>query len=62
MKTSELRRLLIKNGWRIIRNGAKHDLFGHPERPDIQIPIGRHGSQEVPKGTANQILKDAGLK
>ncbi|MDR0815524.1 MAG: type II toxin-antitoxin system HicA family toxin [Bacteroidales bacterium] len=62
MKTSELRRLLAKNGWTVIRNGARHDLFGHTDHPEIQIPVGRHGAQEIPTGTANKILKDAGIK
>jgi predicted RNA binding protein YcfA (HicA-like mRNA interferase family) len=26
------------------------------------IPVGKHGTKEVPQGTANKILKQAGLK
>ena len=29
---------------------------------DYFIPVGRHPSKEVPKGTLNKMLKDAGIK
>lgn len=61
MKTSELLKLLKKNGCKFVKNGSNHDLWYSPiTGKDIWIP--RHKSQEVPKGTANAILKDEGLK
>jgi predicted RNA binding protein YcfA (HicA-like mRNA interferase family) len=63
VKVSELRRVLEKNGWYIVRHGANHDLYGHPERlNEPPVPVGRHMSKEIKKGTANSILKQAGLK
>lgn len=61
MKYSELLKRIKAVGWRLHRHGKKHDLYRHPTRSG-QIPIGRHLSQEVPKGTEQKILKDAGLK
>lgn len=61
MKVSELLKILKKDGWELYRNGKRHDIYRHPTK-DGQIPIPRHGSQEVAKGTEQQILKDAGLK
>lgn len=58
---NEVLKLLKKDGWVLYRNGSRHDLYRHPTKPN-QIPIPRHGSQELPKGTLNNILKDAGLK
>ncbi len=59
MKGSEIKRKLIKAGWYCVRNGARHDLYGHKDRPGVLIPIPRHEAKEVPKGTANNILKAA---
>lgn len=60
MKFSELYRKLEKEGWYIERTN-KHHIFRHPMTKKI-IPVGKHGSEEVPKGTLNSILKAAGLK
>lgn len=61
MKVSELWKLLKKDGWFIHREGHKHTLLHHPTKAG-QIALPRHGSQEVATGTANAILKQAGLK
>ena len=60
MKFSELYRKLERDGWYIERT-AKHHIYVHPNKPG-KIPVGKHGSDEVPKGTLNSILKTAGLK
>jgi len=63
MKVSELRRIIEKHGWYIIRNGSRHDLYAHPERlNEPPIPVSRHMTQEMKKGTALSILKKIGLK
>lgn len=61
MKFSELRRLLEKAGCEIKRNGANHDIYYSPISEN-SFPVGRHLSQEVPTGTLNSILKQAGLR
>ena len=61
MKTSELRRLVEKDGWYIKRHGAKHDIYVHPTKPNV-LQIGRHSSEEVKKGTCEDTLKKAGLR
>jgi len=60
MKFSELYRILEENGWEK-KKGTKHIKYVHPDFPK-PIPVGRHKSQEVPTGTLNAILKEAGLK
>ena len=63
MKTSELRRLIERAGWVIVRNGANHDIYKHPNRLNERgVAVGRHSSQEIPKGTEQKILKAVGLK
>jgi predicted RNA binding protein YcfA (HicA-like mRNA interferase family) len=61
MKFAELQRKLEKEGWYIART-AKHHIYVHPDKPGVQIPIGKHKSEEVATGTLNKILKLAGLK
>ena len=62
MKCSELFRMLKKDGWYIYREGkGSHKLMRHPEKPG-EVLFADHGSNEVPKGTLNKVLKDAGLK
>jgi len=60
MKFSELYRLLEGNGWEEKR-GKKHQKYVHPDF-QFPIPVGRHPSKEVPKGTLEAILKKVGLK
>lgn len=60
MKFLELQRKLERDRWYIKRTGDHH-IYVHPTKPGI-IPVGKHGTKEVPKDTANNILKMAGLK
>lgn len=61
MKYSELRSILENAGCWIKRNGGNHDIYYSPIS-ESNFPVGRHKSQEVPTGTLNKILKQAGLK
>jgi predicted RNA binding protein YcfA (HicA-like mRNA interferase family) len=60
MKTQELDKLLKKSKCRIIRHGAKHDIW-YSEITEKQFSVPRHKA-EIPVGTLNNILRDAGLK
>jgi Predicted periplasmic or secreted lipoprotein len=61
MKTRELEKLLKKNGCILTQHGKKHDeWYSEKTRKKFRIP--RHPSKEVATGTAEKILKDAGLK
>ena len=60
MKFSELQRKLQKDGWYIERTN-KHHIYAHAIKQG-KIPVGKHGNDEVPKGTLMSILKAAGLK
>jgi predicted RNA binding protein YcfA (HicA-like mRNA interferase family) len=59
MKFSELYRLLEKEGWEL-KQGGKHAKYVKSGFPPV--PVGRHPSKEVPTGTLNAILREAGLK
>ena len=60
MKTQELIKLLKKNNCYILRNGSRHDIW-YSEITQKQFPLPRHKA-EIPTGTLNNILKDAGVK
>jgi len=60
MRGSELLKLLSDNGCYLEKHGRGHDRWYSPITGKKFI-VPRH-SKEVPTGTANSILKDAGLK
>ena len=61
MKYSELIKILENTGCYVKRNGGNHDWYYSP-KTEQNFPVGRHKTQEVPKGTLNSILKKAGIK
>jgi predicted RNA binding protein YcfA (HicA-like mRNA interferase family) len=61
LKTSELLKKLKSIGCYISREGTNHDIWFSP-KTGKEFPVWRHPSKEIPSGTANRIMKDAGLK
>ena len=60
MRTSELKRILQQAGCTKVREGRRHEIWRSPITGK-EFPIGRH-NQEIKKGTAEAILKEAGIK
>jgi len=61
VKSSELVKLLKQDGWFIVRQSGSHMIMEHPvKKGKVVCPF--HSSQEVGKGLALKIMKDAGLK
>ena len=59
MKGKELIKILKKDGWKIDRiNGSHHIL--KKEDKTITVPV--HSNRDIPNGTYNAIIKQAGLK
>lgn len=61
MRFSELVRLLEKNGFKIIKEKGSVRYYTKAGLQRL-IRVDYHGSKEVPTGTYNAILKDAGIK
>jgi predicted RNA binding protein YcfA (HicA-like mRNA interferase family) len=61
MKCDELFKLLKKNGWKEVRQKGSHKIL-RKEGVKNTIVFPYHRGKEVPTGTANSILKQAGLK
>ena len=59
MKANELIKLLEKNGFILQRIKGSHHLYKHPNGKRTVVPL---HNKDIPKGTLNAILKQAGLK
>ncbi len=58
MKWSELKKLLIKQGYVFDSHGKKHDVY---IKGNDKVIIPRHDSKEAPKGTYEKLKKQIGL-
>lgn len=57
--SSDLIRLVERDGWVLVKVKGSHHQFKHPtKKGKVTIP---HPKKDVPEGTAKSILKQAGL-
>jgi predicted RNA binding protein YcfA (HicA-like mRNA interferase family) len=61
VKVREVVRLIESDGWSLVRTKGSHRQFQHPTKPGTVTIAGNPGV-EVPSGTLNSVLKQAGLK
>jgi predicted RNA binding protein YcfA (HicA-like mRNA interferase family) len=61
MKVREAIMLIEDDGWFLVRTRGSHRHFKHPTKPGLVTIAGQPGV-DIPKGTMNSILKQAGLK
>jgi mRNA interferase HicA len=61
MKSSELQRKLKRAGWFEVRQSGSHIIMRHNDKTNMLV-VPRHGTKEVAKGLAEDLLKQAGLK
>ena len=61
MKVRELVKLLEEDGWYLVRTRGSHRQFHHPSKLGTVTVSGKSGV-DVPLGTLNSVLKQAGLK
>jgi mRNA interferase HicA len=59
MKSTELHKLIKKNGWLHIRTKGSHYIY---EKDGKTYPAPFHAAKEVGKGIENKIKKEMGLK
>lgn len=52
---------LEEDGWRLARTKGSHRQYHHPTKPGT-VTVAGHPSVDIPQGTLNNILKQAGLK
>jgi predicted RNA binding protein YcfA (HicA-like mRNA interferase family) len=61
MKVRELIKLLEDDGWHQARMRGSHRQFKHSSKPGTVTVAGKP-NVDIPPGTLNNILKQAGLK
>jgi len=61
MKIKELIKLIQSDGWVEARQRGSHRQFKHPTKPGTVTVAGKPNI-DVPPGTLNNVLKQAGLK
>ena len=61
MKVREAIRLIEDDGWFLVRTKGSHRQFHHAIKKGTVTVAGQPGI-DIPKGTLNSILKQAGLK
>ena len=61
MKVNELIEILEADGWFLVRTKGSHRQFHHPSKKGTVTVAGK-GSVDIPPGTLNSALKQAGLK
>jgi predicted RNA binding protein YcfA (HicA-like mRNA interferase family) len=61
MKFRDLITLIEKDGWLLSSQEGSHRQYKHPTKSG-KVTIAGEPSKDVPKGTLNSILRQAGLK
>jgi predicted RNA binding protein YcfA (HicA-like mRNA interferase family) len=61
MKVREVIRQIKRDGWYLVNQEGSHRQYKHPSKPG-RVTIAGHLSDDLPPGTLNSILKQAGLK
>jgi predicted RNA binding protein YcfA (HicA-like mRNA interferase family) len=61
MNVRDVLTLLKNDGWAIVRTRGSHRQLKHPTKRG-RVTVAGKPSHELPPGTLNSILKQAGLK
>jgi predicted RNA binding protein YcfA (HicA-like mRNA interferase family) len=61
MKVRDVIKLIEEDGWFHVRTRGSHRHYKHPTKPGL-VTIAGHPGVDMPKGTLNSVLKQAGLK
>ena len=61
MKVREIIKIIEWDGWFQVRQRGSHRQFHHRTKPGT-VTIAGAMNDDIPKGTANSVLKQAGLK
>ena len=61
MKFRDVINMIEQDGWRLVRTTGSHQQYRHSIKPGTVTVAGKP-NLDVPPGTLNSILKQAGLK
>ena len=63
MKYRDLVRQVEADGWELVRTVGSHQQYRHSTKPGtVTISCGGKMAKDVPVGTLNSVLRQAGLK
>ncbi|MHA3736031.1 type II toxin-antitoxin system HicA family toxin [Pseudomonas sp. Eth.TT006] len=60
MRSREMIRMIEEDGWYLVATKGSHHQYKHPHKSG-RVTV-KHPDSDLPKGTINSILKQAGLK
>ena len=60
MDSREVIRMIEEDGWCLVRVKGSHHQYKHSTKPGL-VTV-KHPTKDMPKGTLNNIKKQAGLK
>lgn len=61
MKVREAIRMLEQDGWALVATRGSHRQYKHPSKTG-RVTVAGKPADDLPPGTLNSILKQAGLK
>jgi len=61
MKIRDIIKMLETDGWILVVTKGSHRQYKHPEKSG-RVTVAGHPGDDIPPGTYNSILKQAGLK
>jgi predicted RNA binding protein YcfA (HicA-like mRNA interferase family) len=53
--------MIEKDGWKHVRTTGSHKHYQHPAKSGT-VTVAAQGNDDIPRGTMNSMLKQAGLK
>jgi predicted RNA binding protein YcfA (HicA-like mRNA interferase family) len=61
MKTRDVLKLIEEDGWYQVRQRGSYRQYRHPQKLG-RVTVAGHPRDDVPPGTLNNILRQAGLQ
>jgi predicted RNA binding protein YcfA (HicA-like mRNA interferase family) len=61
VKYREILQLIEADGWQLVAQRGSHRQYKHPDKPG-RVTVAGKPNKDVPKGTAANILRQAGLR
>jgi predicted RNA binding protein YcfA (HicA-like mRNA interferase family) len=60
VKSADLIKLLVSNGWKVVRVRGSHHQFSHPDKPGNVVTV-PHPRKDLGVGLVHMIKKQAGV-
>lgn len=61
MVFKDIKRVLVSNGWRVVRINGSHYQFSHPDYPGRVVTVPNHGKKDISLAVLKNIERGTGL-